>query len=60
MELRPPTTPSGTRFCKNDTEAKSLGFTGTPSILVEGPGGKKPFTTIPTVSQIQAAVKSVQ
>jgi protein-disulfide isomerase len=45
---------------KNDTDAKGLGFTGTPSILVEGPGGKKPFTTIPTVSQIQAAVKSVQ
>ena len=30
---------------KNDSDAKSLGFTGTPSILVEGPGGKKPFTT---------------
>jgi len=45
---------------KNDTEAKSLGFSGTPSILVEGPGGKKPFTTIPTVSQIQAAIKAVQ
>jgi protein-disulfide isomerase len=45
---------------KNDSEAKSLGFSGTPSILVEGPGGKKPFTTIPTASQIEAAVKSVQ
>jgi protein-disulfide isomerase len=45
---------------KNDGEAKSLGFSGTPSILVEGPGGKKPFTTIPTASQIEAAVKSVQ
>jgi protein-disulfide isomerase len=44
---------------KNDSDAKSLGFSGTPSILVEGPGGKKPFTTIPTVAQIQAAVKSV-
>ena len=44
---------------KNDSDAKSLGFTGTPSILVEGPGGKKPFTTIPTVAQIQGAVKSV-
>jgi protein-disulfide isomerase len=44
---------------KNDSDAKSLGFTGTPSVLVEGPGGKKPFTTIPTVSQIEAAVKSV-
>jgi len=43
----------------NDSDAKSLGFSGTPSILVEGPGGKKPFTTIPTVSQIAAAVKSV-
>ena len=45
---------------KNDTDAKSLGFTGTPSILVEGPGGKKPFTTIPTVKQIESAVKSVE
>ena len=44
---------------KNDTDAKGLGFSGTPSILVEGPGGKKPFTSIPTVSQIEAAVKSV-
>jgi protein-disulfide isomerase len=44
---------------KNDSDAKGFGFTGTPSILVEGPGGKKPFTTIPTVSQIEAAVKSV-
>jgi protein-disulfide isomerase len=44
---------------KNDGDAKGLGFTGTPSILVEGPGGRKPFTTIPSISQIEAAVKSV-
>ena len=44
---------------KNGSDAQSLGFSGTPSILVEGPGGKKPFTTIPTASQIEAAVKSV-
>jgi protein-disulfide isomerase len=45
---------------RDDTEAKGLGFTGTPSILVQGPGGRKPFTTIPSAAQIQAAVKSVQ
>jgi protein-disulfide isomerase len=45
---------------KNDTDAKSLGFTGTPSILVQGPGGKKTFPSIPSISQIQAAVKSVE
>ena len=45
---------------KNDSTAKGLGFTGTPSVLVQGPNGKKPFATIPTVSQIEAAVKSVQ
>jgi protein-disulfide isomerase len=45
---------------KNTDEAKSLGFTGTPSILVQGPGGKKTFPSIPSISQIQAAVESVQ
>jgi protein-disulfide isomerase len=45
---------------KNDTDAKGLGFTGTPSILVQGPGGKKTFPSIPSISQIEAAVKSVQ
>jgi protein-disulfide isomerase len=45
---------------QNDTQAKGFGFTGTPSILVEGPGGRKTFPTIPSISQIQAAVKAVQ
>jgi protein-disulfide isomerase len=45
---------------RDDTEAKGLGFTGTPSILVKGPGGRKPFTSIPSAAQIQGAVKSVQ
>ena len=45
----------------HDTQARGFGFTGTPSILVEGPGGRKTFTaTIPTFSQIDAAVKAVQ
>jgi protein-disulfide isomerase len=46
---------------RNDTEAKGFGFTGTPSLLVEGPGGRKTFTgAIPTPSQIEDAVQAVQ
>jgi protein-disulfide isomerase len=45
---------------KNDSDAKKLGFTGTPSILVEGPGGQKTFASIPDFSQIEAAIKAVQ
>jgi protein-disulfide isomerase len=46
---------------RDDSQAKGFGFTGTPSILVEGPGGRKTFATIPSsASQIEAAVKAVQ
>jgi protein-disulfide isomerase len=45
---------------RNDSQAKGFGFTGTPSILVEGPGGRKTFATIPVASQIEAAVKAVE
>lgn len=46
----------------NDKEASSLGFTGTPSILVEGPNGKQPIGggTIPTLEQISAAIAQVE
>jgi protein-disulfide isomerase len=46
----------------NDKEAASLGFTGTPSILVEGPNGKQPIGggTVPTLQQISAAISQVQ
>jgi protein-disulfide isomerase len=46
----------------NDKEASSLGFTGTPSILVEGPNGKQPLGggTVPTLAQISAAISQVQ
>jgi protein-disulfide isomerase len=45
-----------------DKEASSLGFTGTPSILVEGPNGKQPLggSTVPTLAQISAAISQVQ
>jgi protein-disulfide isomerase len=47
---------------RTQAQAQALGFTGTPSILVEGPGGKKPFpgSSVPSLSQIEGAVKAVQ
>jgi protein-disulfide isomerase len=47
-------------LARNDSQAKALGLTGTPSLLVEGPNGRKPFATIPSFAQIEAAVKKVQ
>jgi protein-disulfide isomerase len=46
----------------NDKQASSLGFTGTPSILVSGPKGQKPLGggTVPTLAQISAAISQVQ
>jgi protein-disulfide isomerase len=46
---------------QGSSQADSLGFTGTPSILVEGPGGQKAIGggTIPTLQQIQAAIQQV-
>jgi protein-disulfide isomerase len=48
-------------LAKTQTQAQQLGFTGTPSILVQGPRGTKPFpgSTVPTLTQIEDAVKSV-
>ncbi|HEY6772212.1 MAG TPA: thioredoxin domain-containing protein [Solirubrobacterales bacterium] len=46
---------------QGSTQADSLGFSGTPSILVEGPNGQKPIGggSIPTLQQIQAAIQQV-
>ena len=44
---------------KNDSDAKSLGFAGTPSILVEGPRREEAVHDDPDGLQIEAAVKSV-
>jgi protein-disulfide isomerase len=43
------------------TQAESFGFSGTPSIVVQGPKGQKPIggSTIPTVQDIQAAIQQV-
>jgi protein-disulfide isomerase len=46
---------------QGSTQAESLGFSGTPSIVVQGPQGQKPIggSTIPTVPDIQAAIQQV-
>jgi protein-disulfide isomerase len=43
------------------TQAESFGFTGTPSIVVQGPNGQKAIGggTIPTLQQIQSAIQDV-
>jgi protein-disulfide isomerase len=41
-----------------DSEASSLRLTGTPSIVVDGPGGRKIFTSIPAEVEIEAAIKA--
>src|SRR4249919_3251587 len=43
------------------SQANSFGFTGTPSIVVQGPNGQKPLggSSIPTLQQIQAAIQQV-
>jgi len=46
-------------LARDKREATGFGFSGTPSILVEGPGGRKTFSTIPSLPQIESAVKAV-
>ena len=46
---------------QGSSQADSLGFTGTPSIVVQGPKGQKAIggSTIPTLQQVQAAIQEV-
>src|SRR3954449_9228296 len=46
---------------QGSTQAQSFGFSGTPSIAVQGPNGQKAIggSTIPTLQQIQAAIQQV-
>ena len=41
-------------------QATQMGFQGTPTVYVQGPGGKKVLPGVPTASQVEAALKSVQ
>lgn len=46
---------------QGSSQADSFGFTGTPSIVVQGPNGQKAIggSTIPTLDQIQSAIRAV-
>jgi protein-disulfide isomerase len=41
-------------------QATQMGFQGTPTVYVQGPGGKKVLPGVPTASQVEAALRSVQ
>ena len=43
----------------NESAARGFSFTGTPSILVQGPSGQRPFNTVPTLDQLESAIQSV-
>jgi hypothetical protein len=42
-----------------NSQANQLGFTGTPSVYVQGPKGRKVFTNVPTPAEVEAAIKAV-
>jgi protein-disulfide isomerase len=43
-----------------DSDAQQLGFTGTPSFLVEGPKGRKPLPNPGSAAAIESAIDSVE
>jgi hypothetical protein len=51
---------SGCRAHRDNDEATDLGFTGTHSVIVRGPADSATFQTIPTLDQIEAAIREVQ
>jgi protein-disulfide isomerase len=46
-------------LARTTAEAGTLGFTGTPSFVVEGPGGKQTLTA-PSLDDIESAIQAVQ
>lgn len=47
-------------LAKDQREAQTLGFSSTPSFRLEGPAGKKTFSGVLTLAQMEDAIKSVQ
>jgi protein-disulfide isomerase len=47
---------------QGSSQADSLGFTGTPSILVQGPNGQHPIggSTIPALQDVEGAIQQVR
>jgi protein-disulfide isomerase len=46
-------------LARTDAEAAELGFTGTPSVVVEGPGGRQTLG-VPTLEDVEEAVRAVE
>jgi len=46
-------------LARTDAEAGKLGFVGTPSFVVEGPGGRRTLT-VPTFGDIEGAIQAVE
>ena len=46
-------------LARTNAEAGKLGFEGTPSFVVQGPGGRRTLT-VPTFGDIQAAIQAVE
>jgi protein-disulfide isomerase len=46
-------------LARTDAEAGKLGFTGTPSFVVEGPGGRRTLVG-PSLDDVQAAIQAVE
>ncbi len=46
-------------LARTDTKASKLGFTSTPSFVVEGPGGQRTLVA-PSLDDIQAAIQAVE
>jgi protein-disulfide isomerase len=46
-------------LARTDAEAASLGFTGTPSVIVEGPTGRETLG-VPTLEDVEEAVRAVE
>ncbi len=45
---------------RNAAAARASGFIGTPSVVVQGPGGRRAFSLPPELSQIEDAIRSVR
>jgi protein-disulfide isomerase len=50
----------GEQIAAGERDAIDAGFQGTPSILVEGPGGSEPLGTVGSLAEIEAAIDRVR
>ena len=48
------------RLAQTQSQAADFGFTGTPSVAVEGPGGSESLGTFPSLAEIESAINRVR